>query len=909
MQIPTSWNDRRLLNDEPFLGAFEGFVVGKGMKGLERNITDIVKVLKVKPRINEVMQAWIEYAFIRLPGDKPKASPPGSKDFDIIRLFVEFYSLLARENEDAALIQLNRGRRRRGFSPIKSDEHFQQALAAASTSALATCGRKKKRTSMRIRQRNGVSSSTKLNQQGMPRKIRANGNMESSQGPDTIKSKRKKAPDGVDSRPRKKRCTVNSVNGKHGRVEMSNAPQSHSRTVAIWRPKTREVVGRLTRSKKLLPSPVQLGPTTQIQKKKVRNLKIVQVTADDQRTSRAKQKELRTPQKRPASPNISRERKRRAIGSDNAHSVLEVISSQPDNGPAKRTSTPPLLTVPLSGDRGQQSDLIPLSSRTFSVFSDIGDAVKPAGSDTSSERQSLGCPKRKREPDSNPEQEAADKLEENFKNTLQLRSSREIIPREMQQSPVVGVNTQIVQENSSNFLEADNNLPSEILAAAVLNLQGLSVFNDGEVPEKRSGLGMQDTDTMQNKVMNNTGIDTKVEFFRGPIPLFTEDIVPWTVIPEQESQPSASFVVKVEAASLLPPLQLPLDPVPQMTYKVPLPDFPPIWAQSRQEVCESFDWFRSYQGGVYHVNEMAKGYLLSGFPSSRDRFEHGGRLIISHGGGRAESLHATKGHISSHPASDQLAQDKSVRALLNNYKNKRPLALLIDDKYVLFPYDLGTKDITYAVLGFYTVEHVWAEYQRANNESGHVVRYKFAFRWCEDQGDPWWIPQLPSEKSPQHLSTPYDSSAVNQDPALAPDTDPSSVISRGTNAVSAMRTCETCGNASPRVFHHHWTCLVPECPMFWKQTEGPCAGHFIVSDLNVAKSLLKRNHVVLGTLRNYHFTRGFHCSECGRLSSRYVSSSMCTAELLLLTISQIAMGEMGMCTLPCTYVCSDYTSV
>lgn len=76
-------------------------------------------------------------------------------------------------------------------------------------------------------------------------------------------------------------------------------------------------------------------------------------------------------------------------------------------------------------------------------------------------------------------------------------------------------------------------------------------------------------------------------------------------------------------------------------------------------------------------------------------------------GGRAESLHATKGQISSHPASDQLAQDKSVRALLNNYKNKRPLALLIDDKYVLFPYDLGAKDITYAVLGFYTVEHVW----------------------------------------------------------------------------------------------------------------------------------------------------------------------------------------------------------
>lgn len=142
-----------------------------------------------------------------------------------------------------------------------------------------------------------------------------------------------------------------------------------------------------------------------------------------------------------------------------------------------------------------------------------------------------------------------------------------------------------------------------------------------------------------------------------------------------------------------------------------------------------------------------------------------------------------------------------------------------------------------------------------------------------------------------------------------------------------MRTCETCSTASPRVFHHHWTCLVPECPMFWKQTEGPCAGHFIVSDLSyhsqflqlppstplpfgfqdVVKSLLKRNHTVPGTLRNYHFTRGFHCSKCGRLSSRYVfRSSVWTAEVLLLTMFQIAMGEMGMCKLPCTYVCSVY---
>ncbi|KAF4621319.1 hypothetical protein D9613_000489 [Agrocybe pediades] len=172
--------------------------------------------------------------------------------------------------------------------------------------------------------------------------------------------------------------------------------------------------------------------------------------------------------------------------------------------------------------------------------------------------------------------------------------------------------------------------------------------------------------------------------------------------------------------------------------KPELPSLPPIWAESRQEICESFDWFRSYQGGVYHANNAVKGYLLGGFPSSRDIFEHGGRFIISHGGGKAESLHTKHGQISCQLASDQMAQDKSVRALYDNYVHNRPLVLVTDDNYALFPYDLRSKNVTYAVLGLYTIVYAWAEYQPANNALGRVVRYKFAFRWCDHQGDPWW---------------------------------------------------------------------------------------------------------------------------------------------------------------------------
>ncbi|KAF5380607.1 hypothetical protein D9615_004639 [Tricholomella constricta] len=181
--------------------------------------------------------------------------------------------------------------------------------------------------------------------------------------------------------------------------------------------------------------------------------------------------------------------------------------------------------------------------------------------------------------------------------------------------------------------------------------------------------------------------------------------------------------------------------------KPPLTEYPPIWAQSRQEVCESFDWFRSYQGGVYHVHDFVKGYLLSAFSSSRDIFEHDGRLIISHGGGKAESIHTHLGRSTTQSADDQLAQDKSVRALLANYRESRPLVLLIDDKYALFPYDLGAKEVTYAVLGFYTISQAWAEYQPANNEQGRVVRYKFLFQWCEGQESPWFE-RVPGDPTP-----------------------------------------------------------------------------------------------------------------------------------------------------------------
>ena len=78
-------------------------------------------------------------------------------------------------------------------------------------------------------------------------------------------------------------------------------------------------------------------------------------------------------------------------------------------------------------------------------------------------------------------------------------------------------------------------------------------------------------------------------------------------------------------------------------------------------------------------------------------------------GGKAASIHKNNGQFESLADSDQKADDKSVRALLKTFIQKRPLALVIDDRYVWFPYKLASKGCAYAVLGFYRIASVWGK--------------------------------------------------------------------------------------------------------------------------------------------------------------------------------------------------------
>ncbi|KAH6913886.1 hypothetical protein BKA70DRAFT_1557921 [Coprinopsis sp. MPI-PUGE-AT-0042] len=318
------------------------------------------------------------------------------------------------------------------------------------------------------------------------------------------------------------------------------------------------------------------------------------------------------------------------------------------------------------------------------------------------------------------------------------------------------------------------------------------------------------------------------------------------------------------------------DPTKPPAFRAPLARYPPIWSQTRQEVCESFEWFRSYQGGVYFINDIAKGYLLSAFGAKRDAFHHGGKLIISHGGGRAESVHSEKGKYTLKEAEDQQASDKSVRALMKTYKERRPIALIIDDRYPLFPLDLASKNVTYVVLGFYMIVHAWAEYQVGSGEDKSIVKFKFAFQWCEGQGEPWWT-------SPTGMpATPPDGSKLETTRPEKVEEAEVGLPWNGADDETSMK-CKQCQEYSPHVYKVSWACLNPACVVFWRikgtDIRMPEELEYQVDFLSLRKPTylpigydsLRPPRVTErddGITTSVAFTKGYHCTECGRLSCR-----------------------------------------
>ncbi|KAF8495854.1 hypothetical protein JB92DRAFT_2817986 [Gautieria morchelliformis] len=316
-----------------------------------------------------------------------------------------------------------------------------------------------------------------------------------------------------------------------------------------------------------------------------------------------------------------------------------------------------------------------------------------------------------------------------------------------------------------------------------------------------------------------------------------------------------------------PPLVLPDFPpeppratmVYNAVHKPHLPVAPPVWAETRQELCESLNYFRSYQGGVYSQKKRARGYLLDGHPAVQDLWHAGGRCIISHGGGSSAINKQTK---QTALVDDQTVRSASCNALINSWMAGQPIVLIAGNGYQLFPYNL--EDRSYVVLGYYVITHAWEEPEPSSESPrGYFVRWKFMFQWIHSQGRPWWIrPDLQLDDSP--------------------DSD--------TDRISP-RDCQTCHKPSRAIYNFGWVCTHSDCSSFFRRVDSAPASLGLsgyhpdfVTPRKDARELHGRAFQIrpklpvqpmesggkerhqITTFR--HFWKGWWCDNCGRLSCR-----------------------------------------
>lgn len=216
---------------------------------------------------------------------------------------------------------------------------------------------------------------------------------------------------------------------------------------------------------------------------------------------------------------------------------------------------------------------------------------------------------------------------------------------------------------------------------------------------------------------------------------------------------------------------------------------------------------------------------------------------------------------------------------------------------------------------------------RANGEK--IVRYKVAFQWCDGQGDPWWSPPSPQTQvhgidrivAPiGHALMPRAVADTSDSPAAAdihasrsrvvhtPNSDvnactsPATVPTYGSHLhlrsllTSASRPqillsaqvamqCSVCAQASVQVYTVGWMCLNPNCRSFWTINGFACSLDGLTfddsftalqpqpPDMNVdLRSLTPPPPPTGGSsavITSRRYSRGMHCTACGRLSCRF----------------------------------------
>ncbi|KAK6505728.1 hypothetical protein TWF481_007620 [Arthrobotrys musiformis] len=218
-------------------------------------------------------------------------------------------------------------------------------------------------------------------------------------------------------------------------------------------------------------------------------------------------------------------------------------------------------------------------------------------------------------------------------------------------------------------------------------------------------------------------------------------------------------------------IQIPAAPTPE---KPPAIGRPTVWCDTRQELCESLPYFRSYQSGCYATKGIGRGYLIDGHASERDYMD--GCVIISHAGGNSEEIEGERRLVR-----DQTWDKGVISCLRNNYEQMVPLIVIIGDRCPTAPAHLERR---YAVMDWFKVTHCWPEVE---SKSGNI-RCKFRLERLDSSDKGWWA----AEDTPKVSA----------------------------NIAIEYINCPDCRKNSPWIYDKEPMCLNKDCKRFWTVHSG-----------------------------------------------------------------------------------------
>lgn len=290
---------------------------------------------------------------------------------------------------------------------------------------------------------------------------------------------------------------------------------------------------------------------------------------------------------------------------------------------------------------------------------------------------------------------------------------------------------------------------------------------------------------------------------------------------------------------------------PGMAKPVPLGQ-PEVWADGRQELCETLHYFRSYQSACYATGGFVRAFMFDKVAHPRDYID--GEVIISRAGG---GLAKDKDSGEMKCNSDQKDDTPIVQALKNCMKHYNPLVIItgVDN-----PHIPSQPPHQYSVLDYFKPTHIWFE------KSGNSKILRYRFEKLNLQKESWWKPE-------------------NEE----------TVVDLGAMEPLVEQTCDDCGNTSTQIYLNGWMCLQPQCKAFWRIIDDLSLGSYKISHEPDEASLiydprfLKQKtawpnddteyplafnapeistHAMAGEDTSQAFWSGIVCPDCGKCNSR-----------------------------------------